>query len=731
MFFWINAGSIESNIETVSQGILFTQRNSLSNQEIYTDLSSFHPLEFARATNGYVYMADGLHSPIKWNGVSQDSKTVGNAAPDDTPALAFDGVGEITGSYRAYVRYVDEDGNVSNLSPVADLVTALDNSTVTYTNVEVPTSEKIVSKQILRNTDGQYLVYYVDVETSNLAETTFTSTRTDTSLRTQTAVPLFDSDFSQSLANRHGQPPSDKPIVSFHQNRLWMYGEVVYEEGVAQVTNGSTTVTGIGTQWTGGMVNRNIFIRDGNSAYEISAVNTATQTLTLEVPYLGATDLFAEYKIRPFTNRRSLLHYSEAGLFDSWPATQAISVASSDDIDDDPTGLASTHSYLYILQRRHIYRLTFLESPALDGGIFLAARRGCVNNRCWISVDGFLYALDDQGIYKFDGTDTTEVISQNVQDLFSFDSDPGELRINWRAAKWFHASHERHDSTIRWFVAFSGDRLPRHAICFNYAVPQWWVEEYPFPCGDSAVLKGVATVPLVAGRNNKVFALQVGSLDITDPSEGDTRALIASWTRRSVTLGSSVAIPASGVVGAPIAIVKGAGKGQMRMITAVSGQTISVDSPWTTALDDDDAAELDTVSEIQIGASPWRWQSGWTEWPIKESNQPRKVAVSYKKTNTPNTVDLRIYKEFQDDPEVWQTTWPRTEGDSSGMRTRDESSDAVFDTTFPKGYTYLTIDSFDAYDEYREGVVSVELAGFSSESTFKVFEIDILGARQQ
>jgi len=478
------------------------------------------------------------------------------------------------------------------------------------------------------------------------------------------------------------------------------------------------------------MVGRNFFVRDASAAYLISAVNTDTQTITLVDTFLGATDLFADYKIRPLTTRRNALHYSEAGLFDSWPATQSISVASSDDIDDDPTGLISAHSYLYIFQRRHIYRLTFLESPSIDGGIFLAARRGCVNNRCTVSVDGFIYALDDQGIYKFDGTDATEVISQNIQDIFYFDSEPGDLRINWSASTWFHASLDRHDSTIRWFVAFSGDRLPRHAICFNYAVPQWWVEEYPFACGDSTVLKGVSTASIVGSNNKKVFALQTGPLDVVDATEGDTRAFIDSWDRRSVTLSPGTSLPVTGVLGAPIAIVEGAGKNQVRKIVAVSGLKLTVDSPWTTALDDDDVAELDTVTKVQIGAMPWKWKSGWTEWPTQEHQQPRKVAVSFRKTTTPNKVDLRVYKEFQKEAEVWEATWPRITGDSSGIQTTDESPDAVFDTTVPRGYTYLTIDAFDAYDEFREGVVSVELAGFSCASSFKVFEIDIMGAKQ-
>lgn len=730
MFFFINAGSAQSNTFTVSQGISFTQRTQLSNPAIFTDLSFYHPLEFARATNGYVYMVNGLDAPIKWSGVSQDSILVGNAAPTTAVTLAFNGSGTITGRYRAYVRYVDEDGNVTNFSPASDIVEATSALTVTYSNVPVPESEKIVRKQILRNTSGQFLTFYVDVDTTDVAGTVFTSNLTDVELRTNTAVALFDTTFVLNLANRHGQPPNDKPLIAFHQNRLWMYGEVVYEQGVASVTNGSATVTGTGTSWTAGMVDRNFFVRDAGDTYVISAVNTDTQTLTLTESFLGATNQFAEYKIRPLTTRRNALHYSEPGLFDSWPATQSIAVASSDDIDDDPTGLISAHSYLYIVQRRHIYRLTFLESPSVDGGIFLAARRGCVNNRCMVSVDGFIYSLDDQGIYKFDGSDTTEVISQNIQDIFYFDSDAGELRINWSASTWFHASLDRHDSTIRWFVAFSGDRLPRHAICFNYAVPQWWIEEYPFACGDSTVLKGVSTASIVGSNNKKVFALQTGALDVVDATEGDTRSLITSWTRRSVTLAPSVSLPVSGVVGAPLAIVKGAGKGQVRKIVAVSGRVLTVDSPWTTALDDDDDAELDTVTEVQIGAMPWSWRSGWTEWPIKEQQQARKVAVSFRQTAAANNMDLRVYKEFKRSAEVWQATWPRVNGDSSGVQTRDESTDAVIDTTIPLGYAYLTIDDFDAYDEYREGVVSVELAGFQCSSTFKVFEIDIMGGRQ-
>ena len=49
-------------------------------------------------------------------------------------------------------------------------------SAITYTNIPVPTDPKVVRRQILRNTDGEASVYYVDIDTTNLTSTTFTST---------------------------------------------------------------------------------------------------------------------------------------------------------------------------------------------------------------------------------------------------------------------------------------------------------------------------------------------------------------------------------------------------------------------------------------------------------------------------------------------------------------------------------------------------------------------------
>jgi len=71
-----------------------------------------------------------------------------------------------------------------------------------------------------------------------------------------------------------------------------------YDTGTVSVTNGSTTVTGAGTNFVAGVqVGEGFYGPDGR-IYEIQAVVSAT-ALTLADPYLGATQTGQDYKIVP------------------------------------------------------------------------------------------------------------------------------------------------------------------------------------------------------------------------------------------------------------------------------------------------------------------------------------------------------------------------------------------------------------------------------------------------
>ena len=76
-----------------------------------------------------------------------------------------------------------------------------------------------------------------------------------------------------------------------------------YTVGTVSVTNGSPTVTGAGTLWTDEVVAGNWFSIKGEGIwYDVIDVSADGKTLTLETPYLGATNTGAAYLVqRNFT----------------------------------------------------------------------------------------------------------------------------------------------------------------------------------------------------------------------------------------------------------------------------------------------------------------------------------------------------------------------------------------------------------------------------------------------
>jgi len=715
MFWWL----MNSKALRLRQTLIMTSRPFVRGPSIQSQLSRFHPIEYATADNSYIYMATGLNPVTKWDGLLPSVVEAGVPSPTAALTLSFSGTGgDITGDYQAYQRWLDVDGNVSNLSLPTPIVTATGATTAQYTSVQAPTDARVVRRQILRNVAGSFLVFYVDVDTTDMFATSFSSTNDNDDLRLLTAVAIFDETLTYNIANFHGVPPNDKPLIAFYQNRLWLYGNISYDIGMVQVATNSTTVTGVGTRFTSAMVGRVIYLEDADRYYNIDEVDEAAQTLTIDVPYRGETSKFAAYTIQSTPDRRHLLAFSEAGQPDSWRATQNIVISSSDDMDDDGTALISTQSFLYLVQRRHIYRLTFFEDPTLDGGVFLSARRGCINNRCWLTIDGFVYMLDDRGIYRFDGGDATDELSAPIQDIFYFDRPPSELRLNWSSNRWWHAHHDRNDSTMRWFVGLSGQRYPRHALCFNYVNPQWWIEEYPWPIIDSTQLKTVNPIPITASKYHKVFAVGIGTLDDVSGS-GDTFGAASSGGVYSITAPTSMTLPAS-LAGTPIAITSGRGKGQLGVIASVNGRVLTVTHPWS--------VKPNATSKFRIGGIAWKWKSPWIRWNPGEMQQSRRIAASFDPSTANTSMDLRLYEDYAKSPVNNELTWPINPSGSSGITTTDNDPDSVVDMSLPRGYAHLTIDDLRERNEWRRDVISIELRGFSSDSAVRIYQIDVEGA---
>jgi hypothetical protein len=614
----------------------------------------------------------------------------------------------LAGTYTAYLRFIDGDGNPSALSPISNEATVAGASSFSYTSVQAA-GAGIARRQILRNTDGQNLVYYVDIDTTDLSTTTFTSDQDDDELATGEAVALFDSD-GQSLVSRFGLPPTDRMHLIEHSSRLFAAGTTSYE-GTCTVSNGSASVTGSGTAFTTSMIGRRFKVKGQSGDYEISAVGGAT-ALTLASNYTGTSGYF-EFEISSPPATRNLVHFSEVGpYFDGWNPLKPVEVG---DPNDDVTGLLSASSYLYVFQRRALHRLTYQDNPE-DGTAFLEFRRGAVNQRCIAQVGGDTYVLDERGIYRFRGGE--EDVSGPIQVLFRSRSVAPHLpRIAWVQARFFHAAVDLAEEVIRWFVCLGNTYFPRHALCYRFSAEEWWIEQYPYAVPASGSLFGVPAATAAGCSANRIQALVPGELDGLAHDDGTTRIRLSGATLLGVTFSPGVSLPAS-PVGVPVSVVSGRGVGQSRLIVAASAGSLTIDKPW--------AILPDATSQIQIGGIPWLWRSRQLTRADRSENQD--IAVSFVPSS--GSLDVRTYDDYARMPTPLAANYGEYFGNSDGVRTRAGAPEVEVDLSTSDGYALWRRGDANQEGVPTGGVFQVELRGVAARDPLRLRTLRAWGVEE-
>lgn len=682
------------------------------------------PMSIERVGENNILLATGVDSMYRWNGLRGAIETAGIEAPTVAPTVTSSGTGSITiasPGVLVYYLYVDNDGNYSDLSPASTRFTCTGKSLITFSGIPASTDPKVQTKRVYRTVQGDDRIAYFDNDLTNAA-TSISTNNTEAQLQTREALVLEDSD-GVNQANKNAPPPNHKAALAVHLGRVFAAVEVNYTRGNVQVTNGSSTVVGIDTRWTSAMNGRTIYVAGAAVAYtltSISAVNAqGRQTATLQrsgvtTAWSQTTNKFAKYAVRSEAGNRRTLLYSEAAKPESWPAANLITLQET---GDEITAVVSHQSFLYVVERSHIHRLTYNVDPAADGAIFLLANRGCINHRCWVIVEDQIMMLDQQGIHAYDGGRASQQIATPVRDLFVL-GDEG-LRINWRASKLFHAVHYPKQEAVRWFVSMSGAYLPRHAIVYHYRTGRWWVEEYQRPFGCSAVASFGQQRVLIGGPKLDVFALDNGTLDGPGAS-GDVVLDVSSASVMQVVYVFGPTPPTEGVVGSTIAVVSGKGKGQVRKIVAIdtTTRTITLAEPWFNI--------PDSTSKLVIGAINWEWKSGWMEWPGLETVQQRKVEVFFNPATDPATMDLEVYSDFSATPNVLESR--RSSIDNEGVSFEKGDTDIVVDLTRKIGRAEQQLDDGRSPNTAGEKMVAVDLNGFSTRHGAQIAKIDVAGA---
>jgi hypothetical protein len=383
-------------------------------------------------------------------------------------------------------------------------------------------------------------------------------------------------------------------------------------------------------------------------------------------------------------------------------------------------------SFLYILKQRRIYRFTVQADPAQDGFIFLAANRGCVNQKCAVVIGDTAYMLDEQGIFSFDGGEVQD-LSKPIQSIFR--GKNRYYKLQWQANRFWHGCFDENYEVLRWFVTLTGDYLPRHALCYNYAYKRWWIEEYPMPIGADAVGKtppnpgtwrtGGQSVLYYGSRAKKIYKLGYGQiLDGPDPNAGTVQGQVTSSGLCSITC-SLASFATSGLVGSNIYIVKGTGEGQTRRIVALSGQTLQVNSPWL--------MQPDTTSIFQIGGVPWKWRSGRLQFADNEERNTRKVVLGWRPliNVAPSEAIAQLFVDYNN--AAINNSFSYTQSQRRGVSSTKGSPEQRIDLTREQGVADINVDAGRERDTDAPRRLTVDFAGVAREEQLTVKSVEIQG----
>ena len=589
---------------------------------------------------------------------------------------------------------------------------------LTYTNIQAPSDRRVVSRQILRNKFGDATVFYVDVDTTDLTSTQFTSYKTDEELTT--AVALQDSNGNDLNVVRRGEPPNTKRAIASFLNRLFLAVNHRNVLGELTVTASSTTITGEDAFFRTVFDARTVYPQgtSNTKAYVIDSLSVPNQTVTTTVAYNGTTANGVTYGIEQAEPDDLVLYYSEIDDPEWWNALSGLTIAREKQ-DGEMTGLLPLATSMLILFENRSSKLTFRTSPLLssapetggDGRVIQASARGCVNHRCAVKAGPVACLMDYQGCYLYDDTSVTE-ISDQIAPMFS----PGhEWSIYWEAKESFHAVYDQENVTVRWFVVIGDGQYPRHAICYHLDRKKWWIEKFPWPVTSSCVGRLGTRYVMFYGSTARRLFVATEHLDGADINVNRNATLRGTVTSSGpFTLTDSTAAFSSSLVNSPVSIVSGKGARQQNIIVSNTATKITLLRPWLIA--------PDTTSTYQVGSVDWQWTSSMMKLATKGSEMLRGVQVTFTPTERASTIVLRTYGDFAATADVFSADY-----DSDGVTTTNDSDEVKLDLTHSTGFVEISSDSFYAGRGTHRRYLTIELNGATNGEPQRVAEIDVLG----
>jgi len=213
------------------------------------------------------------------------------------------------------------------------------------------------------------------------------------------------------------------------------------------------------------------------------------------------------------TQDKMFIRFSNQENFNEYQPT-SVNTAGTFRIDDgtEIMGVVKGKDYILVLTDTAAYTMQYVGAPFTFSIRKVGSNCGLVGPHALVFVDGVVYWMDDNGGFNaFNGT--VQKLPCTVEDFVFTTNNPGDLGINYNAARLVYAGHNSLFNEINWFYPSNSASEIDRCVTYNYQDRVWYTSSlartsyydahiYDNPYASSFNTTGVPNFPTIQGVTN-------------------------------------------------------------------------------------------------------------------------------------------------------------------------------------------------------------------------------------